>query len=817
MRRKLAERGLAGPAGPPAGAPRPRWEGPAPLSAPQRRMWLLQQLEPHSTAYNIAVGARLTGRLPVDGLERSLRLVVERHEILRSVYSVADDGEPRQTAVPADRLRIAVTDLRGRPARTREDAVDEAASRLAARPFDLTADLPLRLELLRLTDEEHVLLLVVHHIAWDDASWGVLLNDLTAAYAGRDLPPLEARYADLAVREQQRPRWTGADVEHWRRALADPPAPIPLATDHPRTADRGERGGRLARVLPADLRARLQRLARAEGATPFMALLAGFGALLHRVGGTDDLTIGSPVVHRLEPGAAALVGNFGNTLVLRSRTTPDSTFRTLLRETRTTCLGAYAHQQVPFDTLVQRLRPERAPGHHVLFDVMFSVRSDVWEGFDLPGIEVSERPVDHHAAAFDLAVAAVLRQDGGIGLDVTYRADLYAHATIAGLFTRFETFLRAAAEQPDAPLASLDVLGPGERGLLLDTWGSDRRALGEATVADLFREQVRRTPGAEALVWEEPAAGPGSGAVRHALRYDELDRRSDRIASALMARGLGPEQVVAVALPRSGAFLTAVLGVLKTGAAYLPVDPDYPPDRIALLLEDARPAVVLADSTTLGRLPPGAAVVLLGGPEDTPPGAVVPERCPARPAGAAYLIFTSGSTGRPKGVVVTHEGIPGLVSTMTGELGVGPGHRVLQFASMSFDTSVWEWTMALLTGAALVVVPSDKRLGPPLADFCVRHGITHLTLPPGVLAGLPDEHALPAGTTLVVAGEACPPELVRRWSATTRMFNSYGPTETTVDATLWACDPARTTPTVPIGRPAHNTSVRLLDAHLRPV
>ncbi|TDB76032.1 amino acid adenylation domain-containing protein [Micromonospora sp. KC723] len=805
VRRRLAERGIARRSEAPSTVP--HVTGPAPLSAAQRRMWLLHQLRPEDTAYHVCVGARLSGALSAPDLARALRDVVQRHDVLHSVYRVGEDGEPHQVVVPVDGLELTTTDLTALAPEKREPAVDRAAARLAERPFDLTTELPIRLEILRLAADEHVLLLVAHHIAWDDASWQVLLHDLGAGYAGRDLPHLPAQYADLAAAEHRTPPWTATDLDHWRARLADPPAPVPLPTDRLRTTDGSATGGRLTRRLPAALRERLHAVCRAEGVTPFMALLAGFTGLLHRVGGVPDLIVGSPVVTRTDPGADRLIGNFGNTLALRTRATPATTFRAFLQHVREQCLAAYAHQRVPFDTMVRELRPDRSAGHHVWFDILFSVRSDVWAALDLPGVTVTERRVDNGAAAFDLAVAAVLEPDGTLGLDVTYRADRYDADTVDGLVGRYARMLDAALADVDAPLGDLDLLAPGERELVLAGWGSDSRPVDRATIAELFRARARHTPDAEALRWED-------GGTR-TLSYAELDERSDVLAGALAARGAGPETVVAVALPRRGEFLVCALAVLKAGAAYLPIDPEYPPERIALMLDDARPTLLVSDTATVPALPPAAPPAFLID-QDTAAGCV-PKPCPAGPEQAAYVIYTSGSTGRPKGVVVTHEGIPSLVSTMVDELGVGPGHRVLQFASMSFDTSVWEWTMGLLTGATLVIVPAEQRLGPPLADFCARHGITHLTLPPGVLASLPDEHALPADVTLIVAGEACPPELMRRWAATCRMFNSYGPTETTVDATLWACTPEHSGPVVPIGGPVHNTAVRLLDERLHPV
>ncbi|WP_078628332.1 non-ribosomal peptide synthetase [Streptomyces sp. NRRL F-2664] len=815
MRRQLAARGIAGQGahGGSERTPAVRATGPAPLSAAQRRMWLLHQLQPRGTSYNIGVAVRLSGDLDVPRFVTALQAASRRHHVLRTVYRADDDGEPLQVVLADAVLDVPVTDLSAVGGDRQEAAADARAARLAALPFDLAQDTPVRLEIVRLAATEHLLILVAHHIAWDDGSWQVLLRDVATSYTGGTLPELPLQYADLALAESRRAPWTEADLDHWRRALDDAPAPVPLPTDFPRRATRAQAGGRLVRTLPSALRDQVHALCRSEGVSPFMALLAAFNALLHRTSGSPDVLVGSPAVLRTAAGAEDLVGNFGNTLVLRTTAGPGTTFRSLLGSVRETCLGAYAHRAVPFDTLVQELRPERTLGHHVYFDVMFSLRSEVWEGFDLPGIRLTERAVPGSAAAFDLAVSAVLDTAGTLTLDTTYRRDLYTRNTVDRLLGRFERLLEAALAAPDTPIGDLQLLDGEELERVLTRWGADSRPLPARTVPELFAEQVRRSPQATALIWE----AEGAGGTEQRLTYAELDRRSSALAGELSALGAGPERVVAVALPRTGEFLVAALAVMKAGAAYLPVDPEYPADRIALMLADARPALLVTDTARAGRLPADPSVrVVVDDPSPSGPDRRAPLR-PSLPAQAAYVIYTSGSTGRPKGVVVTHRGMAALVSTMAESLGAGPGSRVLQFASFSFDTSVWEWTMALLTGGTLAIVPADQRLGPPLADFCARHGITHLTLPPGVLATLPDEHALPGGATLVVAGEACPADLMRRWSGTTRMFNSYGPTETTVDATLWTCTPEHDGTVVPIGAPVHNTAVRLLDDRLHPV
>ncbi|MFE6699278.1 amino acid adenylation domain-containing protein [Streptomyces sp. NPDC057718] len=815
MRRKLAARGItqqrnSAETARPARVP---VAGPSPLSGAQRRMWLLQQLDPQDTAYNISVAVRLSGALDVERFVAALQSVSQRHNVLRTVYRSDESGTPLQEVLADAVLQVPVRDLQATASLEQEQAIDAAAMRLASLPFDLAEDTPVRIEMLRLSDTEHVLLLVAHHIAWDDGSWQVLLRDVATVYQNGQPTELSAQYADLALDESRNSAWSPPDLDFWRQALDNAPAPLPLPTDFPRRAVRTQQGGRALRTLPSTLREQVHALCRAEGVSPFMALLAAFNTLLHRTSGAPDVCVGSPAVLRTEDGAQDLVGNFGNTLVLRTIAGPATTFRSLLASVRETCLGAYKHQTVPFDTLVRELRPERTTGHHVFFDVLFSLRSDVWEGLDLPGIRLAERPVPGNAAAFDLTVSAVLDTAGTLTLDATYRRDLYTEKTVERLLGRFERLLEAALTAPDTPIGDLELLDAPEKEQVLTLWGSDHRPLAARTIPELFADQVRHDPDATALIWEDE----GAGGVQHRLTYAELDARSDDLAGELASLGAGPEQVAAIALPRTGEFLVAALAVMKAGSAFLPIDPAYPADRISMMLQDARPSLLLTDSESIRRLPDDDATRIVLDDTSRPSAGQSAALRPSLPGQAAYLIYTSGSTGRPKGVVVTHTGIPSLVSTMADSFGAGPGSCVLQFASFSFDTSVWEWTMALLTGATLAIAPADKRLGPPLAEFCARHHVTHLTLPPGVLATLPDEHALPDGVTLIVAGEACPAELMRTWSATTRMFNSYGPTETTVDATLWACRPDREGPVVPIGTPVHNTSLRLLDERLHPV
>ncbi|MEU9118235.1 amino acid adenylation domain-containing protein, partial [Streptomyces sp. NPDC048483] len=484
-----------------------------------------------------------------------------------------------------------------------------------------------------------------------------------------------------------------------------------------------------------------------------------------------------------------LVGFFVNTLVLRTDTSGDPTFDELVRRVRENALAAYAHQDLPFEHLVEELNPARSLSHHPLFQVMFALQNAPMGDFDLPGLTVSGLPVPTGTAKFDLGFNLVERfgADGapaGLAGAVEYATDLYDRATVDGLVARWTRLLEAVVADPRRPIGRIEVLSADERRRLLEDPNDSAVPVDAVPLPVSFARQARTTPDAVALVHGDAS-----------LTYRELDARANRFAHALVARGIGPERIVALALPRSVELVVAVLGTMKAGAAYLPVDPAYPGSRIAVMLDDARPALVVDD--------PDLVTGTAQHPE-TAPDVALDARHPA------YVIYTSGSTGRPKGVVVSHAGIAGLVAAQVERFAIDADSRVLQFASPSFDASVSEMYTALLTGATLVLPPSE-----PLAALTGPSlGVTHVTLPPSVLAAVPDRTLTVA--TLVVAGEACPPELVAKWAPGRRMINAYGPTETTVCATMSA--PLTSAGQVPpIGRPLAHTQVYVLDDGLRPV
>ncbi|MER6961682.1 amino acid adenylation domain-containing protein [Streptomyces sp. NPDC000618] len=760
-----------------------------PLSFAQRRLWFLQQMEGAGAGYNIPLALRLSGRLEERALTEALGDLVARHETLRTVFPEAH-GTPYQKVLDADtarpRLRVTPTD---------ESRLPEALAEAARYSFDLATEVPLQAHLFALAGDEHVLLLVMHHIAGDGWSTGPLSRDLAEAYAARstghkpEWAPLPAQYADYTLWQRELlgdplvpDSVFSIQLAYWKERLADLPEQLQLPADRTRPAVASYRGEQLPVELDAELHAGLARLARRSGASMFMVLRAALAALFTRLGAGADIAVGSPIAGRTDEALDDVVGFFVNSLVLRTDTSGDPSFEELVRRVRENALGAYAHQDLPFENLVEELNPARSLSQHPLFQVMFALQNAPMGEFDLPGLRVAPVIVPTGTAKFDLGFNLYETHDGdgspaGIAGAVEYATDLYDRATVADLVDRWTRLLHAVVADPARPVGRIDLLSADERRRLLLDANDTAVPVDPAPLPTAFARQARTTPDAVALA---------SGDTE--LTFAELDARANRFAHALVGRGVGAEDVVALVLPRSVDLVVAILGTMKAGAAYLPVDPEYPAARRAFMLEDAQPALVVDD---------------LGFAADCPesdPGIPVDVRHPA------YVIYTSGSTGRPKGVVVSHAGIAHLVAAQVERFAIDATSRVLQFASPSFDASVSELYTALLTGATLVLAPPNDPLSGLTSD------ITHVTLPPSVLAAVEGLSV----STLVVAGEACAPELVARWAGGRRMINAYGPTETTVCATMSA--PLTVSGGVPpIGRAIANACVYVLDSWLQPV
>ncbi|MFF9762148.1 amino acid adenylation domain-containing protein, partial [Streptomyces caelestis] len=702
-----------------------------PLSAAQRRLWFLDQMEGPSATYNIPLAVRLTGALDADALHLALSDVVARHEALRTVFP-AEQGTPYQRVLPAEEARPALALI---PA-TRE-ALPTVLRDLSATTFDLARELPLRADLLRVEDDEHVLLLVTHHIASDGWSTTPLMRDLAAAYTARvegaapGWEPLPVQYADYALWQQA---LLAADEErqldHWRQALEGLPEEVTLPADRARPATASYRGASLTVRCPAGLHASLTRLARESGTTLFMVAQAATAALLARSGAGGDIPIGSPVAGRGEEALEDLVGFFVNTLVLRTDVSGDPTFRELLDRVRTTDLAAWSHQDVPFDRLVEALNPERSAARHPLFQVMLSVTDAADPVPRLPGLHADAEFTTLDIAKFDLTFTFHEHRapDGGpagLGITVEYATDLYDPATVSAVTARLVRLLRAAADTPDTPIGALDVLADDERARLLDTWHGTRRVRPAAALPELFAGQAARTPDAVALT---------HGAQR--LTYAELDRRANRLAHRLIAEGVRPGSRVALFQERSPEAVVAILAVVKAGAVYVPLDTRYPKDRIDLIVRMSGAEVFLTDRDPSGlELPDGARALSVTDPAGSYAG-TAPE-VTVHPDQLAYVMFTSGSTGVPKGVAVTHRNVTELAADdrFTG----GAHRRVLLHSPLAFDATTYELWAPLLSGGTLVVAPPGLLDAAALTRVLAEGSVTGLWLTVGLFRLVAEE------------------------------------------------------------------------------
>ncbi len=696
-----------------------------------------------------------------------------------------------------------------------EDELPQAIAEAGRYTFDLATELPLRVTLFQLSEQEHVLCLLLHHIAGDGWSLAPLVRDLGMAYAARrdggrpawpDLPVQYVDYTlwqqDLLGSEDDPNSLAAKQLQHWTTELAGAPQQLDLPADHRRPAVARFRGQTVPFELDEHVHAALSKLARDNQVTLFMVFQAAFATLLTRMGAGTDIPIGSPIAGRTDEAMDNLVGFFVNTLVLRTDTSGDPSFRDLLSRVRKAGLAAFAHQDLPFEKLVEHLQPERSLSRNPLFQVLLAFQNMPGGLTEFPGLTITTEPVRVDFAKFDLALAVRERFEGGIEGDFEFNTDLFERGTVEAFGQRLVGVLAAVAADPKRPISQLDVMVPGERDRLVIEHNATPTAGDADTVPALFRQRVAEAPDATAVVFEGEQ-----------LTYAELDDRSNRLARLLIASGAGAERLVALGLPRSIDLVVAQLAVLKAGAAYLPVDPDYPSERIAYMLGDAKPALLLTHTDLASRWP-DLPTIFLDGLELDRYSAQAPE-VSVSVAHPAYVIYTSGSTGRPKGVVASHFGAKALVSSQRERLGVGAGSRVLQFASTSFDAAFWELCMGLLSGATLVLAPADRLLpGNALVTLLTQQRITHVTLPPAALPVMAPQE-WPTGVTLVVAGEATAPDLVERWSEGRVMINAYGPTETTVCATM--STPLTGAVVPPIGSPIMDARMYVLDDQLRPV
>jgi amino acid adenylation domain-containing protein/non-ribosomal peptide synthase protein (TIGR01720 family) len=814
-----------------ARAPRDR---PLPLSFAQERLWFLEQLDPGGAAYVMAGALRLAGALDAAALEWSLGEVVRRHEALRTTFR-AVDGVAAQVVAEAGAWTLPVEDLSALPEDEREAEARRRVDAATSRGFDLETGPLFRALLLRLSGEEHVLAVAMHHAVSDEWSVGVLVREMSALYAARlrgedaALPGLPVQYADFAAwqREWLRGEALERQLAFWRGRLADAPGAIDLPVDRPRPPVWSGRGALHAFALSPEVAARVDAVARERGATPFMVLLAAFQLLLARWSGQETVVVGTPTASRQREETEGLIGFFVNMLALRADVRGDAGFAELLGQVRETALDAWAHQDLPFERLVDELHPERDRSRTPVFQVAFVMQNVPTADTLLPGLAVAvQGGVERRTAKFDLTLELAPEGDG-LRASIEYATDLFDAATVARLAEHFGLLLDAALAAPDAPVADLPLATEAERAQLA-AWNDTAEALdgAGATLHALIGAQAARTPDAVAVAFEGET-----------LTFGELDARAGALAATLRAMGVGPESRVGVCMERSAELVVALLGVLRAGGAYVPLDPGYPAERLAYMVADAAVPVLLTQERLRDRLPElGGEVVVC----DTPhPPAPSPTRgegehdsaedvaavagCSLFPVpcslSLAYVIYTSGSTGQPKGAMNEHRGIVNRLLWMQRQYGLTADDVVLQKTPFSFDVSVWEFFWPLIAGARLVLAKPEGHRDPQyLSELIEREGVTTLHFVPSMLQAF-----LEAGETarcgsvrrVVCSGEALGAEARDRFFERmpgAELHNLYGPTEAAVDVTYHACLPGE--PTVPIGRPVANTRIHVLDGRL---
>jgi amino acid adenylation domain-containing protein len=791
---------------------------PLALSFAQQRLWVLNRLEPDSPIYNIPAAIRLKGSLNVGALNQTLGEIVRRHQILRTIFP-AIDGEPIQIIQDSSEMRVALVDLQDLLESQREAETRRLAAVEINVPFNLAEGPLIRALLIQLGEEDHVIIFTMHHIVCDGWSMDVLVGEVTALYKAycnalpSPLAGLEIQYADFAVWQRE---WLHGDVyerllDYWKDKLAGAPGLLDLPTDRPRPAVQTARGDCLTFALSESSSKHLKDLSRQEGVTMFMTLLAAFEVLLYRYSNQTDIVVGTPIANRNRSELENLIGFFVNTLVLRTDLGGTPSFIDLLTRVRKTSLDAYAHQDLPFEKLVELIQPERSMSHSPLFQMMFGLQNNPRGVLQLPGLTLSQLDVVNRTAKFDLTL---MMDDSGAVVTgaFEYNTDLFDASTISRLISHFQTLLEGVVNNPHQPISRLPMISAAERSEIFK-WNKTGTRFSELDCLHrMIEAQVERTPDAVAAVFDQQT-----------VTYRDLNSRANQLARYLQAQGVGPEALVGVCMHRSIEMIVSLLGVLKAGAAYVPIDPDYPADRQAFMIGDSELEVLLTNEAQMEQLG-GFAGKALVVDRQWPRISVESGdnlRTLVETQNLAYMIYTSGSTGKPKGAMNTHGAIANRLLWMQQEYGLTETDRVLQKTPFSFDVSVWELFWPLMTGARLVIAePGGHKDTRYLIELIEREQITTLHFVPSMLQVFMQEEGLEQITSVrrvICSGEALSKELVESFyqKMSGKLENLYGPTEAAVDVTKWSCE--REGVGVRIGKPISNVQIEILDEEMEQV
>jgi amino acid adenylation domain-containing protein len=801
------------------------------LSFAQQRLWLLGQLQGSSASYNMPIALQLDGNLNIDALYSSFAYLLNRHASLR-MYFPTVAAQPQVAIKDLDNIEVlTILDWRNLELETgnketlshspspslptpHSPTLQRFINAYIQEPFDLNTGPLFKAKLLQLKGHKYVLLINMHHIISDGWSMGVFVRELREAYTAFNqgqiptLVELPIQYSDYANWQRN---WLQGEVletqiNYWKNQLKDAPPLLELPTDYPRPALQSYRGDRDRYSLSPDLTLAIKTLSQQQGASLFMTLLAAFSILLSRYSRQEDLCIGTAIANRTHSQTEGLIGFFVNTLIMRNQIKPEQSFIELLQQISQTCLDAYSHQDIPFEYLVEQLQPERSMSHNPLFQVMLALENNESPDLSLPGLEITWLPITYPFAKFDLALL-VIESDNQLDLTWEYATDLFDKSTIQRMAAQFAVLLQGIVDNPQQPIKTLPLLTAPEL-LQLQRWNQTQTddPLNQ-TLVDFFEQQVTKNPNNPALVFEYQS-----------LTYQQLNQKANQLAHYLIQNHqIQPDTLIGICVERSLEMIIGVLGILKAGGAYVPIDPNYPQERIEFMLGDSGISVLLTQSFLLDQLSLNELkhqVICLD--KETFASELTDNPHPqSTPDNLAYIIYTSGSTGRPKGVMIEHGGLVNLTLAIDKALQIKPQSRLLQFASFSFDASIWEIATALAAGACLYLAKKETLLpSQVLVNFLANHKISHITLPPSVLSLLP-QATLPDCQTIVVAGEACSTELVAQWASGRRLFNGYGPTESTVCASIALCHSHGKKP--PIGQPLPNIRIYILDAYNQPL
>ena len=796
--------------------PRRPGGGPAPLSLEQQRLWFFNQLEPGSPLYNMPIASRLRGPLNPTALQQAMDTVVARHEVLRTRIV---GQEPTLTIDTASRVPMETIDLRQLPAAEREAEARRLLEIEAKVHFDLSRDLMVRAVLVRLDEQDWIFLVLMHHIASDDWSWRVFCSEVAAAYDATvsnrnvELPEPALQYGDFSVWQKE---WLRGNVlekqlAYWRKQLEDAPPVLELPTDRPRPVSQTFCGACEWMKFSPTLSEKINALSQAGGFTPYMILLAAFQTLLHRYTGQEDIVVGSPVAGRGRACLEKVVGLFVNMLVLRTKLDGNPAFYELLHRTQATVLEALAHQDLPFEKLVEELQPERSASHSPLIQVMFALQDELSDNLKLPGLAISQFPLDPGTAKFDLTFT-IVKSGAEFNCCAEYNSDLFEPATVRRMLRHYEKLLESIASEPDQFISDIPLLTAEERQRMLVDWNKTAAEYPrEKCVHELFAAQAAATPKAVAVVFGDES-----------LTYEELNWRANQLAHHLKFLGAGPETLVAISMERSLEMVIALLGTLKAGAAYVPLDPSFPAERLRFMLDDSKALLLLtrsADKARLGELPANIRAICL----DTDWRLISEERDDELPLhmtseNLAYVIYTSGSTGWPKGVQISHRAVVNFLQSMRREPGLSSRDTLLAVTSISFDIAGLEMFLPLTVGAKIALASSEEIFDAAKMKALIRSsGATVMQATPSFWQFLVESDWFGDRRLKVFCGgEALSRELADKLlERAGEVWNLYGPTETTIWSALSKV--TRGTGAISIGRPIANTQIYLLDAHLQPV